>query len=167
MKTFKITAITLVVITLTLFPKSVFARKGELSSPQIALQRNIPEKQRKQILQVLDRKDCNFVGGSWVNSFTRLHYRGNVEALEGFIDALSKCPGVKVTVGFQSKEKTLEWAPKNSNWTVFHMPTNGNSFIITVHLDSDINISSLNIPIQNQSSDSKKEKQMEKIDQID
>lgn len=153
MKPNKITAFTIIALTVALFPGSALARKGELSRPYVALHTSLPDHYRDQIQQVLQRKDCHFISGTWVNSSTKLHYRSNATALQGFIDALTKCPGVKLTLRFSSKEASADWAPAKSNWSVFHMPTDGNTFILTLHLGSEIDVSKLYIPVQNRSVD--------------
>lgn len=142
-----------------LLPCAALARKGELDRPHVALHTSIPENHRKQILRALKRKDCTFVSGTWVNSFTRLHYRSDAKALQGFIDELSKCPDIKVTLGFISKKESSGWMPTESNWSVFHMPVDGNTFIVKVRLGSEIDVSKLNIPVQDRSVDSARAEQ--------
>jgi hypothetical protein len=49
--------------------------------------------------------------------------------------------------------------PTESNWSVFHMPVDGNTFIVKVRLGSEIDVSKLNIPVQDRSVDSARAEQ--------
>jgi hypothetical protein len=119
---------------------------GELNLPSVATYSTYPQAHRQQLLTILQRKDCKFVKGSWLNASTQLHYHSNTEALGHFLSALAKCPGVTVSISFYRPGEEARWAPETSNWSVFHSAYN-NHFQVKVNLASDeIDLTSLYIP---------------------
>ena len=84
-----------------------FALRGKLSSPNAALSANYPA--REKVVAALQRKDCKFLGGSFVNSTSYLRYAGDAGSLNGFIGDLVQCPGVTATVGFKKLDDKCDW----------------------------------------------------------
>lgn len=127
-------------------PERAFAARGELKAPSVATSATYPAAHREQLLNVLKPKDCKFIKGSWLNSFTNLHYHSDTKALGQFLNELAKCPGVTVSISFYRPGKDARWAPEGSNWSVFH-DAHSNRFQVKIRLDSDeIDITSLYIP---------------------
>jgi len=116
-----------------------------LEKPSVAILSSVPKADRDMILKAINRKDCKFIKGGWINKFTRIHYHSDTKALGLFLEGLTKCPGVKVNVGFYRPDKYSMWAPENSNWSLFHHASE-NSFQIKIRLESDIDLTKLHIP---------------------
>ena len=107
-------AIFLFLLTLTLATPSVFALAGQLNEPGVALPEHHPEAARKRIMAALNRADCKFLGGNFLNAFTTLRYAGDTKALNRFLDDLANCPGVTLSVSF------VKSLPEAGDWQVQH-----------------------------------------------
>ncbi len=109
MKTFRLVAlIAVAAIALSVATAHfAFALAGKLSSPSAALSANYPA--REKVVVALQRKDCKFLGGSFVNSTSYLRYAGDAGSLNGFIGDLVQCPGVTATVGFKKLDDKCDW----------------------------------------------------------
>ncbi len=89
--------------------RSAFALAGRLSSAYIGHSASYPADARKKVRAALQRKDCKFLGGSFVNSNTFLRYAGDAGSLSRFISDLVKCPGMTVTVEFKKRDDKCDW----------------------------------------------------------
>src|SRR5687767_10140719 len=87
----------------------------DLKEPTLAFPQGFAESARTNIMAALQRSDCKFVGGSFINSFTSLKYGGDTLALNLFLEGLVKCPGVVLSVRFHSDR-----APADCDWLVSH-----------------------------------------------
>ncbi|GAB5407380.1 MAG: hypothetical protein Aurels2KO_56110 [Aureliella sp.] len=122
-----------------------FGARGELDQPSVAIPTSLTEVDREKIRSVLSHDDCQFISGGWLNKSTHLHYKSETAALGKFLDALAKCPGVKVRISFYQPGPDATWAPENSNWSVFHTATD-NCFSVKIRLSSDIDLTKLYVP---------------------
>ena len=120
-------------------PRFALAIAGGLSSPaEIAHNDKYPANAQKKLVAALQRKDCKFVGGSWVNFTSALHYEGDARALSLFIGDLVHCPGITVTVTF----KTLG----TEDWIAVH-DSHENSLQIQINLKSKrVDLKKLTLP---------------------
>src|SRR5829696_7022868 len=105
---------TLLALVAFVFPVSLFAAAGEVDVPAVAHAAGFPEAARLQIAAALKREDCKFLGGNWLNAWTTLRYAGDTRALNFFIEELSQCPGVTVSVSFKNS------LPDRAVWCVGH-----------------------------------------------
>lgn len=90
-----------------------FALAGELKDPGLAFPKDFPESARTTMTEALTHKDCTFLGGFFLNSFTNLRYQGETTALNHFLEGLMKCPGVILIIRFQPENPTT---PVNYDW---------------------------------------------------
>ena len=112
---------------------------GTLDTPDVPFAPDYPAAARAKVQHALNRPDCKFLGGSWLNSWTSLRYRGDTLALNQLIDELVKCPGVTVHVG-------LKRFPDEADWRVGHA-FHQNRFQVEVNLDSKrVELENLYIP---------------------
>ncbi len=142
----RIAALVLVAVVLVVW--SVIPARGaagDLKTPGVAISAKVPKAHREMVRKVLRHEDCKFIKGSWLNSFTQLHYKSDTKALNQFLDELSKVPGVKIHVGFYKPGKDALWAPDGSNWSVFHSGID-NGFQVKIRLGSDIDLTQLYLP---------------------
>ncbi|MFT7640853.1 MAG: hypothetical protein ACI9G1_002597 [Pirellulaceae bacterium] len=109
-------------------PNSAFALGGKLDSPGVAFSSNYLQAAQKQVMAALERKECKFVSGSFVNWFTTLRYAGDTNAVNLMANDLAKCPGTTVTVTFKRLDEKCDW-------TLFHV-ANENSIHIQINLNS-------------------------------
>jgi hypothetical protein len=117
-----------------------FALAGNLDQPGIALPKDFPRAERDRVMAALNRKDCRFLGGKFVNWMTTLRYGGDTRALNLFLDDLAHCPGIKFNVSFARN------LGGNGDWHVHHDGM-ANSFHIRVSLDSQqVKLEDLYIP---------------------
>lgn len=116
------------------------AALGELKTPDIPFPKDYPASARAQVEHTLNRKDCKFVGGAWLNSWTTLNYQGETVPLNLFIEELTKCPGVTVHVGFKRlPDEDVDWRVGHD---FFH-----NSFQVEVNTASKrVDLEKLYIP---------------------
>jgi len=93
-----------------------FALIFELDRPGLALPKDFPAATRTNLLAVLQRPECKFLGGSAFNSNTHLKYGGDTSALNRFLDALTKCPGLTLSIRFYpyDESKKLDWVVDHS-----------------------------------------------------
>lgn len=107
----------------------LFAAMGKLERPSFAIRNGIVSKEDyEKIVAVLNRKDCKFVEGMWLNSFTTLKYKSETVPLNLFIKELTECPNVIVHVSFYQSE------PQDADWTVSNSADN--RFNICINLKS-------------------------------
>lgn len=104
------------------------ALRIKLDAPGIAFKANFPRPAQEKIMAVLNRKDCTFVDGTGINSFTTIHYRGTPAALNGFLAELAACPGTTLSV-------SLKKLPEQYDWRLSH-EAHGNRFHAQVNLSS-------------------------------
>ena len=117
------------------------AAAGKLDKPGVALPADFPKAAQAQIQSALERKDCKFLGGFWLNSWTSLRYGGNTLALNLFMEELARCPGTGVSVQLRKLDDDCDWR-------VGHSPSfTDNSFLIEVNLNSkSIDLERLVVP---------------------
>jgi hypothetical protein len=114
----------------------------DLKKPELAFPAGFPESDRTNIVASLNRPDCKFVGGSFINSFTSLKYNGNTRALNLFLSGLLKCPGTVLGVRFHT-DRTSD----DCDWVVSHMAGKPREFAVHVNLKSSrINLDEVVIP---------------------
>jgi hypothetical protein len=94
-----------------------FALAGDLKDPGLAFPKDFPESVRTTMTDALTHKDCTFLGGRFINSFTNLRYQGETTALNQFLAGLVKCPGVILTIRFQPENPNT---PVNYDWLLAH-----------------------------------------------
>jgi len=87
----------------------------------------------------LNRKDCKFIGGMFINSFTTMYYKSDAKALNLFLDDLAHVPSAVLHVSFV---KTL---PEPGTRAVHH-EAGDNRFHVRVNLRSEINTEDLYLP---------------------
>ncbi len=116
-----------------------FAIAGELTHPDVGFVGDYPLDAVKKVKTALRRKDCKFLGGSFVNENSYLRYAGDAGSLNGFIADLVKCPEVTVTVRFKKLDKKCDWFVSHD--------ADANSFQIQVNLNAKrIDLEKLNLP---------------------
>ncbi|GDY19267.1 hypothetical protein LBMAG56_06120 [Verrucomicrobiota bacterium] len=120
-----------------------FALIFELDRPGLAFPKDFPTATRTNLMAVLQRTDCTFLGGNGFNSDTHLKYGGDTQALNRFLDALTKCPGLTLSIRFYRYDETekLDWAVDHSAWR------EPNSLCVRVNLNSKrIKLDDLAVP---------------------
>ena len=133
--------VVLAVLALSTFhAKQVHALADGLKSPNgIAISTDYPAAAQIKLRAALDRKDCQFVGGRFVNWISMLRYEGHTEALNGMFADLAECPGVTVTTVFRKIDEKCDWS-------VVHN-AHGNSFEIQINVRSKrIDLEGLKLP---------------------
>ncbi len=119
--------------------QQVFGLAGDLKTPGVALSTTLSTNIQAQIQAVLERPDCKFLGGQFINFSTTLRYESETAALSLFLEELAKCPETSLTISF-SKEFLEE-----CDWEVQHRP---NHFHIRVNLNSTrMDLEKLALPI--------------------
>jgi hypothetical protein len=119
-----------------------FAFAGDLEKPSLAFPEGFPESARTNIMAVLQRTDCKFIRGHFVNWFTSLGYGGDTVALNLFLAGLARCPGVVLSVRFQSDRASDDCA-----WLVSHSADKPREFTVHVNVKSTrIKVDELVIP---------------------
>ena len=115
---------------------------GELKEPGVAFSQSYPDAARQQVMAALNRTDCKFLKGRFINSFSSLFYAGETKALNLFLADLAKCAGVTLTVLFTSDPVAVE----PCDWVVTH-DSMANHFAVRVNLKSDrIKLAELSLP---------------------
>ena len=119
------------------------ALMGELKEPGVALPQDYPKAAQQQVTAALKQPDSKFLKGSFINWHTSLLYAGETKALNQFLDALAKCPGVTLHVSFVATA-TIPGEP--CDWHVSH-DAHENTFHIRVNLQSErIKLPDLYVP---------------------
>jgi hypothetical protein len=117
----------------------VWALAGKLDAPGVALYGSYPESAKKKVMAALNRKDCKFVDGHFVNSWTSLRYRGDTQAVNEFLGDIAACPGVTLSV-------SLKKLPDDCDWRVQH-DGHANRFQVEVNLASPrLDLETLKLP---------------------
>ena len=117
---------------------TALALAGTLTKPGVALPSNFPKDAHQQIAAALRHPDCKFLTGNFVNWHTTLLYGGDTRALNQFLAALAKCPGVTLRVTFVADPvpgATCDWVVEHSAGEPLTAPEN--SFQIRVNLKSE------------------------------
>jgi hypothetical protein len=122
----------LVVAALVATSPNAFALAGELKEPGVAFSQGYPEAARKQVMAALNRPDSKYLKGNFINWHTSLLYAGETKALNQFLDALAKCPGVTLHVSFVADPVPGE----PCDWHVGH-DAHRNQFHVRVNLKSE------------------------------
>lgn len=117
------------------------ALAGEVKHPGVALSQKLPETVRKKISAALNRKDCKFLGGAFINSFTTLWYTSDTRALNLFLDDLKHIPQVLLHVSF-----VKELSREDAAWSVHHQASE-NRFQIRIALGGPIKIEDIYLPV--------------------
>jgi hypothetical protein len=108
---------------------SVFALAGVLDAPGVSFAKDYPASSRALVMKALNRADCKFLGGSFINWSTTLRYAGGSHALNAFMGDLTKCPHATINIRFR---KDLS----DADWEVSHTPSGGDRFDILINLTS-------------------------------
>ncbi|MGB0578078.1 MAG: hypothetical protein ACPGVU_00120 [Limisphaerales bacterium] len=98
------------------------AWSGPISRPESYPPKGCPPEAMKQVEAALNRKDCKFEEGSFFNLSAQWSYRGNTEALNGFLKALSECPGTRLVI---STNQLFRW---QGDWSVYASPVSEHFF---------------------------------------
>ena len=110
----------LLVLAVLLFASTLraFALAGELSEPGLAMPTNVPPAFSTNLTAALTDAKVKFLGGNFVNGFTALRYGGETRALNGFLERLAKCPGIKLSVRFENcaDEQPQAWLLTHDAW---------------------------------------------------
>lgn len=124
---------------------NAFALAGDLTEAGVALPAGYPKAAQDQVMAALERPDCKFLKGHFINWHTSLLYAGETKALNQFLDALAKCPGVTLYVSF-----TTDPVPRDDgqcDWFVSH-DAHANSFHVRVNLKSErLKLPELRLPV--------------------
>ncbi|HEX5176638.1 MAG TPA: hypothetical protein VFV83_06400 [Chthoniobacteraceae bacterium] len=108
------------------------ARSGVVLAPSFAAPDGCPPQVMKQVRAALNRGDCKFVRGEYVNRSTHLRYSGGTKALNEMLAELTKCPGVVLTI------ETAEKFNGPGDWSVSSQPgSNQFLFHVVVNLQSE------------------------------
>jgi hypothetical protein len=103
-------AFTLCAIAFALTPGALpeaHSEMGELKTPRLIV-KGQPETD-KALQKILLRPDAKYLHGHWVNFWTSLRYGGDTTALNLFVEELSRCPGLTVSISFQKLENDASW----------------------------------------------------------
>lgn len=120
----------------------VFALAGELKEPGVAHAQGYPQAAQEQVMAALNRPDCKFLKGNFINSHTSLLYAGETKALNQLLGDLAKCPGVTLHVSFATD--LIPGQP--CDWVLSH-DAHANSFHVRVNLKSNrLKLSELSLP---------------------
>jgi hypothetical protein len=121
---------------------NAFALAGELREPGLAFPQTFPESARTNLTAALTRPDCTFLGGFFLNSFTNLRYQGETTALNLFLEGLVKCPGVTLSIRFQTDS-----TPADCDWMLAHTADQPHKLTVHINLKSSrINLEKLVLP---------------------
>lgn len=121
---------------------NALALAGDLKEPGVALPHAYPKSAQELVRAALTLADCKFLGGRFINWHTSLNYAGDTKALNQFLDALAKCPGITLHVTFVADPMLHE----GSDWHLSH-DAHENSFHVRVSLKSDrIKLPDLRVP---------------------
>jgi len=122
---------------------NAFALMGELKEPGVAHAQGYPQAAQDQVRAALTRADCKFLKGHFLNSHTSLLYAGDTKALNQFLDALARCPGVTLHVSFVATDP-IPGEP--CDWHVGH-DAHRNQFHVRVNLKSErVKLAELYLP---------------------
>lgn len=88
------------------------AWSGPITRPEYYPPKGCPPEVRKQVEAALNRKDCRFADGRFFNLSATWSYRGDTAALNGFLKALSECPGTRLVI---STNQAFRWP---GDWSV-------------------------------------------------
>ena len=120
----------------------VIAAMSELTEPGLGFPASFPAPARAKVEAVLQRADCKFLGGHWLNSFTSLRYEGETVPLNLFIKSLAECPGITVSIRFDNHS-----IPDNCDWVVTQGPFELNKVCVRINLKSSrIKLEDLVVP---------------------
>lgn len=118
---------------------SALAMAGTLDRPGLALPEAYPQAQRERLMAALNREDCKFAGGRYVNWITTLEYSGNTEALNLQIDALTKVREISIHVRFSKAQSAA--------WQIHHGASGPGELSIMINPDAPgINLANLRLP---------------------
>lgn len=84
------------------------ALAGDLERPSIALPESTDQGWRDAVMQVLNERSAEYLGGRFINANTTLRYGGNSEPLSRFLAGLAKCPGTRIVITF-TKDADAHW----------------------------------------------------------
>ena len=86
------------------------AASGDLDAPALTIVTGSPAADYAKVKAVLERRDCKFLSGGWLDKHTSRRGGGDTTAPNTFIAASSACPGVTVHVGFHRPASgTADW----------------------------------------------------------
>jgi len=135
-------AIALIAIALSVMTaRRAFAIVIALRSANVSSSADYPASAEQQVQAALQRKDCKFLRGIWINGRTTIHYAGNAASLNGLVGDLVKCPGVTVSLRFRKLNE-------QGDWLLLHdARRRANSFEIQINLNSKrIDLENLVLP---------------------
>ncbi len=109
----------------------VFAAMGEITEPGLGFPNSFPVAAREKVQAVLERPDCKFLSGHWLNSFTSLKYQGETAPLNLFMQSLSECSGITLSIRFDKHSMT-----DDCDWTVTQGPFELTKLCVRINLKS-------------------------------
>ena len=119
-----------------------FGLAGDLTKPALAFPKGFPESAQTNILSAIQRTDSKFIGGNFLNSSTTLKYGGDTRALNLFLEGLVKCPGVILSMRFDTESDS-----DDCHWLLTHSALQPGRFTVHVNLKSShIKLDDLTIP---------------------
>lgn len=87
--------------------QKAFALSGKLESAgSLMLSVKVP---RDKVRSVLERSDCDYISGSFVNAKSTLHYNGGEAAVLAMAKELSQIEGMKVHFSFTQSDQASDW----------------------------------------------------------
>lgn len=108
------------------------AWSGPISRPEYYAPKGCPPEVMKQVGAALNRKDCKFVQGRFFSLSASWTYSGNTFALNGFLKALSECPGARIVISTNSQFNS------KGDWRVYTHPVSEHFFFrITINGKSE------------------------------
>ena len=127
----------------------VLAAMRELTEPGLGFPDSFPAPARAKVEAVLQRPDCKFLGGFWLNSFTSLRYEGETVPLNLFLESLAECPGITLSIRFDNHSMKA-----NCDWVVTQEPGDPTRLCVRINLNSsrvkleDLVVPEMKAPIQ-------------------
>jgi hypothetical protein len=133
----------LLLFAISFLPLAALAMAGHLNSPSLAFPAEFPEASRTNIIAALTQPEYKFVGGEFVNSSTQLYYSGDTQALNHFLQRLSKCPDVNLSITFVLR---IDMEPA-ATWCVSHTAGNAAQLYVQVNFNArQIHLEGLVLP---------------------
>jgi hypothetical protein len=129
-------------------PFNAPAMAGKLNSPSLAFPKDYPETNRVKIIAALQPADGKFLGGDFLNWTTQLRYGGNTTNLNSFLDRLTKCPEVVISISFSHDfTDVLGDDSAVADWSVSHSASDPNRLHVQINLQSNqIKLEDLSLP---------------------
>jgi hypothetical protein len=93
-----------------------YGMTGDLKEPSLALPSEVPSKVRTHLIDILKGEAAKFLGGKFINAYTRLDYGGSVDALNRMLSGLAECERFRVQVKFIRETGRQAWEVEHNGW---------------------------------------------------